>query len=41
VLLRHFGGDLEACLRITVGSAADNDQLLRALETLQGARSCP
>lgn len=39
VLLRHFGGDLEACLRITVGSATDNDQLLRALETLQGAKS--
>ena len=35
VLLRHFGGDLEDCLRISVGSPEDNDQLLRALDTLK------
>jgi histidinol-phosphate aminotransferase len=35
VLLRHFGGDLEDCIRISVGSSADNDQLLRALDTIK------
>lgn len=35
VLLRHFGGELEDCIRISVGSAADNDQLLRAFDTLE------
>ena len=34
VLLRHFGGDLSDCLRITVGSPSDNSQLLSALDTL-------
>lgn len=34
VLLRHFGGQLEGCIRISVGSRADNDHLLRALDTL-------
>lgn len=34
VLLRHFGGDLEDCLRISVGSPADNEQLLRVFDTL-------
>ncbi len=34
VLLRHFGGALSDCIRITVGSASDNDCLLRALDTL-------
>ncbi len=37
VLLRHFGGDLADCIRITVGSPSDNDQLLRALDTLVGS----
>jgi histidinol-phosphate aminotransferase len=32
VLLRHLGGDLSDCIRITVGSAADNDTLLRILD---------
>jgi len=41
VLLRHFSGDLDACIRITVGSIDDNDQLLNALETLKGSGSCP
>jgi histidinol-phosphate aminotransferase len=40
VLLRHFGGKLAACIRITVGSVDDNDQLLSALETLRGSESC-
>ena len=35
VLLRHFGGDLEDCIRISVGSRDDNDQLLRALDTIR------
>jgi len=34
VLLRHFGGDLSDCLRITVGSPSDNSQLLHALDSL-------
>jgi len=36
VLLRHFGGDLDDCIRISVGSPEENDQLLRALDSLQG-----
>ena len=35
VLLRHFGGDLEDCIRISVGSPTDNDHLLRALDTIK------
>jgi histidinol-phosphate aminotransferase len=35
VLLRHFGGDLDDCIRISIGSRADNDQLLRALDTIK------
>ena len=35
VLLRHFGGTLADCIRITIGSAADNDKLLEALSTLE------
>lgn len=35
VLLRHFGGDLEAYIRISVGSAEENSQLLCALDTLR------
>lgn len=34
VLLRHLGGTLSNCLRITVGSQTDNDRLLQALDTL-------
>ncbi len=37
VLLRHFGGDLGNCIRISVGSAADNEQLLSALRSLRGS----
>lgn len=32
ILLRYFGGDLSDCIRITVGSQADNDTLLAALD---------
>lgn len=32
VLLRHFGGDLADCIRITVGSREDNDRLLAAFD---------
>lgn len=35
VLLRHFGDELSDCIRISVGSAEENDQLLRALDTLE------
>ncbi len=36
VLLRHFGGDLDDCIRITIGSRDENEQLLRALDSLGG-----
>lgn len=36
VLLRHFGGELADCIRITVGSQADNERLLNALSSLTG-----
>lgn len=32
ILLRYFGGELSDCIRITVGSEADNDSLLAALD---------
>lgn len=35
VLLRRFGGELASCIRISVGSADENQQLLRALGSLQ------
>ncbi len=38
VLLRHFGGTLADCLRISIGSAADNDALLDALASLEAER---
>jgi histidinol-phosphate aminotransferase len=31
VLLRHFGGDLEDCIRISIGTPEENDTLLAAL----------
>ncbi len=37
VLLRQFGGDLESCLRISVGSPDDNNALLDALQTIEVA----
>jgi histidinol-phosphate aminotransferase len=39
VLLRYFGGALADCLRISVGSVADNDRLLDALSTLEAANA--
>ena len=36
VLLRHFGGDLDDCIRISIGSRDENAQLLRALDSLGG-----
>ncbi|MGI9237777.1 MAG: histidinol-phosphate transaminase [Woeseiaceae bacterium] len=35
VLLRYFGGALASCIRVSIGSADDNSELLRALMTLQ------
>jgi len=35
VLLRHFGGELSDCIRITVGSPSDNDALLVALNSFE------
>lgn len=35
VLLRHFGGDLDDCVRISIGNPAENDQLLRAFDVLK------
>ena len=35
VLLRHFGGDLDDCIRISIGSREENDQLLQVLDTLK------
>jgi len=40
VLLRHFGGALASCIRISVGNADENNQLIRALETLQDSPPC-
>ncbi len=36
ILLRHFGGALADCVRITVGTPAENDRLLQTFTTLQG-----
>lgn len=35
ILLRYFGGDLERCVRITIGTAAENDALLTTLRKLE------
>lgn len=35
ILLRHFGGALADCLRVSIGSADDNDRLLDVLSTLE------
>ena len=34
VLLRHFGGPLEDCIRITIGSRDENDALLETLAAI-------
>lgn len=36
VLLRDFGGSLADCIRITVGSEAENDRLLNCLRKMNG-----
>ena len=36
VLLRDFGGSLAGCIRVTVGTAAENDRLLECLGNLDG-----
>jgi histidinol-phosphate aminotransferase len=35
VLLRHFGGSLADCVRITVGTRSENDRLLQTLARLE------
>ena len=37
ILLRYFGGDLADCIRISVGSVSENDELLRTLAMLEGS----
>ena len=37
ILLRYFGGDLERCVRISIGTAAENDALLATLSKLEAA----
>lgn len=39
VLLRHFGGALDDCVRISVGNRDENNQLLRVLDTLKGTHN--
>ncbi|MDJ0748693.1 MAG: histidinol-phosphate transaminase [Woeseiaceae bacterium] len=37
VLLRHFSGDLDDCIRISVGTPEENNRLLQALDTIAGS----
>jgi histidinol-phosphate aminotransferase len=37
ILLRYFGGVLEDCIRITVGTPDENDRLLDALQSIRGS----
>ena len=37
VLLRHFGGDLDDCIRISIGSPTENACLISVLDRLEGA----
>ena len=37
ILLRFLGGDLTDCIRITVGTAAENNRLLQTFDNLQGS----
>ena len=39
ILIRHFGGELADCVRITVGLPAENDRLLDSLRKLPGEQS--
>lgn len=38
ILLRDFGGSLANCIRVTVGSKAENDRLLEVFEEISGGR---
>ncbi len=35
ILLRHFGGELSNCIRISVGSVSESERLLQALESFR------
>ena len=35
VLLRHFGGDLDDCIRVSIGSPDENSKLLQVLDQLK------
>ena len=37
VLLRYFGGDLADCVRISVGTGAENDRLLQIFAAVEGS----
>lgn len=37
VLLRYFGGDLADCVRISIGTGAENDRLLQTFAALEGS----
>ena len=37
ILLRYFGGNLERCVRISIGTPAENDALLATLSKLEAA----
>ncbi len=39
ILLRYFGGELADCIRISVGTPAENDRLVEILRALDGAHS--
>jgi histidinol-phosphate/aromatic aminotransferase/cobyric acid decarboxylase-like protein len=39
ILLRDFGASLPNCLRVTVGSTAENDRLLAAFAEIDGSDS--
>ena len=39
ILLRDFGASLPNCIRVTVGSKAENDRLLEAFEGIDGGES--
>jgi histidinol-phosphate aminotransferase len=36
ILLRHFGGDLDDCIRISIGSPDENDRLMSVLDGFGG-----
>ncbi len=38
ILLRYFGGNLADCIRVSVGTPAENDRLIATLRALEGTR---